>query len=142
MLGQMTLANKLSAVILALALVGGVLSLLRSGKISPQFAVVWFLGAVGTVILVLVDPLMRGLMRLIGATNISSTMFLVGIVFLAGFSLDLLVRLSDVANKLRMVTQELGLLRNRYEELEKSVRRQDGGGISGPTSRAAQGTEG
>lgn len=131
MFSQMTFQNRLGALVLSLVLAFTIVSLLRSGKISPQHAVVWILAAVGAMILVLCEPILHGLMFLLGATNVSSTMFLMAIVLLIFVNLDLLVRVSDVSNKLRLVNQDLGLLRNRYEQLEKALRSRNRGASRG-----------
>src|SRR5512137_732730 len=112
----MTFQSRLGALVLSLVLAFTIISLIRSGKISPQHAVVWILAALGALILVLCEPVLRFLMFLMGATNISSMMFLMAIVLLVFVNLDLLVRISDVSNKLRLVNQELGLLRTRYDQ--------------------------
>jgi len=91
------------------------LLLLRLGKLDAQHAMSWLLAEVGTIFLLVFDPLLILIIRLIGENNIVYTVLLFGFVWIVAIMLDLLVRLSSISSKLRAVNQELALLKGQVE---------------------------
>ncbi len=121
MLGELTFANKIVLLSLGLLLFLAILYLIRLDKITPQHAVIWILADVFILLFVVFDWLIKKFMLLIGATNQSSTIFFVAIIGFIPLILDLIIRVSELSNKLRLMNQELGLLRQRYEDLERKL---------------------
>ncbi len=126
MLGELTFANKIVLLSLGLLLFLTILYLIRLNKITPQQAVIWILADVFILLFIVFDWLIKRFMLLIGATNQSSTIFFVAIIGFIPLILDLIIRVSELSNKLRLMNQELGLLRQRYEDLEGKLINKDG----------------
>jgi hypothetical protein len=91
------------------------LLLLRLGKLDAQHAMSWLLAELGTIFLLVFDPILILIIRLIGENNIVYTVLLFGFVWIVSIMLDLLVRLSSISSKLRAVNQELALLKGQVE---------------------------
>ena len=121
MIGMLSLQNRVAGLLFCAGLLFITLLLIRSNKLSAQYAVIWIIAELTMFVLLLFDPVSLAIMRLIGATNASSTIFLLGFVLVIGVILELLIRVSEFSSKLRVVNQELGLLRERFERLEESL---------------------
>lgn len=91
------------------------LSLLRSNKLSPQHAASWIVAELAMLALVLFVP-SSAFMNGAGV----SLVLLLGTVWGVLLMLDLLKRISDLNSKLRAVNQELALLGERFERLQKA----------------------
>ena len=94
------------------------LFLLRFRKLDAQHAMSWLLAELGTIFLLIFDPILILIIRLIGENNIVYSIFLFGFVWLVSIMLDLLVRLSSISNKLRVINQELALLKERFDKAD------------------------
>jgi hypothetical protein len=92
------------------------LLLLRFGKLDAQHAMSWLLAELGTIFLLVFDPILILIIRLIGEKNIVYTVLLFGFVWIVTIMLDLLVRLSSISSKLRAINQELALLKKQFEK--------------------------
>jgi hypothetical protein len=97
------------------------LFLLRSNKLSPQFAMSWIIAELAMLALIVFDPVSIFVARLMGAQNALSIILLLATIWGVLLMLDLLVRISELTAKLRAVNQELALLGERFDQLWKSV---------------------
>jgi hypothetical protein len=77
---------------------------------------VWILSVVTALILIVFDNVLISIGRFIGATNLSSTLFLMGILFILAILLNLTTKMSALSIQLRLVNQELGLLRCKVDQ--------------------------
>ncbi len=103
------------------------LFLLRSNRLSPQHAMSWIIAELAMLILVISDAATLFVVRLIGADNALSAIVLLGTIWGVLLMLDLLVRISELNAKLRAVNQELALLGERLERLERDRTAKDSG---------------
>jgi hypothetical protein len=117
--GVLSTENRIVALIICGCLILVTINLTRKSKLSEQYAVIWIIAEFAMLILVISDPISRAIMRLVGATNLSSTLFLLGFLMVMSILLDLSTKVAGLSNKLRCVTQELGLLREQFERLNE-----------------------
>lgn len=97
------------------------LFLLRSNRLSPQHAMSWIIAELAMLVLMVSDAASLLIVRLVGADNALSAIFLLATIWGVLLMLDLLVRISELNAKLRAVNQELALLGERFEKLEQSL---------------------
>jgi hypothetical protein len=97
------------------------LSLLRANKLSPQHATSWIVAELAMLALILFGPASAFITRLTGAEYALPVVLLLATTWGILLMLDLLVRISDLNAKLRAVNQELALLGERFERLQKTV---------------------
>jgi hypothetical protein len=100
------------------------LFLLRSNRLSAQHAMSWIIAELTMLTLIIFDPISTVIMRLTGAINVLSTIFLLATIWGVLLMLDLLVRISELTVKLRAINQELGLLNERFDRLQENLTRQ------------------
>lgn len=109
------------AVILFVLLFLYTLFLLRSNRLSPQHAMSWIIAELVMLVLIVSDTASLFVVRLIGAENTLSVIILFGTIWGVLLMLDLLVRISELNAKLRAVNQELALLGERFEKLQRDL---------------------
>lgn len=97
------------------------LFLLRSNRLNAQHAMSWIIAELVMLVLVVSDAASLFIVRLIGADNALSAIFLLATIWGVLLMLDLLVRISELNAKLRAVNQELALLAERFDKLQQSL---------------------
>jgi hypothetical protein len=97
------------------------LFLLRSNRLNAQHAMSWILAELVMLVLIASDAASLFIVRLIGADNALSAIFLLATIWGVLLMLDLLVRISDLNAKLRAVNQELALLGERFDKLQQGL---------------------
>jgi hypothetical protein len=81
----------------------------------------WIIAELAMLVLMVSDAASLFIVRLVGADNALSAIFLLATIWGVLLMLDLLVRISELNAKLRAVNQELALLGERFEKLEQSL---------------------
>lgn len=92
-----------------------VLNLVRRGKLSEEYTPIWVVASVAIMLLSVWFDLLRGIMRVIGAWTPSSTLFFLGEIFLLVLCLNYAVRLSRLNRQMRVLAQELALLKQQCD---------------------------
>ena len=113
-------ATRVLAIGLCSAFLIAVLVLVRRGRLREEYTPIWTVVAVGTMVLSLWFDALRLLTRAVGAWTPSSTLFFFGELFLLVLCLNYAVRLSALTLHVKLLAQEVALLR---AELEKLARR-------------------
>jgi hypothetical protein len=117
---------------LCTAFLFAVLVLVRRGKLREEYTPIWTLVAVGTMIATIWFDVVRLLTRLVGAWTPSSTMFFFGLLFLLVVCLNYAVRLSGMSSQVKLLAQELALLRARVAATEAATSRLGEAGPGAP----------
>lgn len=108
-------STRIVAVVGALFLLVVVLLLVRKRRLRAEYTPIWVIVAVGVVLGSLWKPWLIWLTRAIGAWTPSSTIFFLGEVFLVAICLNYAVRLSSLKERVKVLSQEVALLRNELE---------------------------
>ena len=109
-------ATRVLALALCTAVLVAVLVLVRRGKLREEYTPIWTVVAVGTMVLSIWFDILRLLTRAVGAWTPSSTLFFFGLVFLLTVCLNYAVRLSGLSLQVKLLAQEVALLRQRLAE--------------------------
>ncbi|HYC54145.1 MAG TPA: DUF2304 domain-containing protein [Candidatus Binatia bacterium] len=109
-------ANSSSARVVAfvgsLVLAGTILELVRRRRLREEFTPLWMTAAIAILVLGSYYPSLVAVTRLLGAWTPSSTVFFLGLVFLTGISLSYAVRLSKLSTQMKVLAQEVALLKS------------------------------
>jgi hypothetical protein len=98
-----------------------ILELIRRRYLRERYALIWIiLGTLFLIISIRMD-ILYGLAQVLGFSVPSNALFFFGILFLLLISLGLGVITSRLAEKNRVLTQELVLLKKRFDDLEKDL---------------------
>jgi hypothetical protein len=109
-------ATRVLALALCTAFLIAVLVLVRRGKLREEYTPIWTVVAVGTMVLSIWFDIVRVLTRAVGAWTPSSTLFFFALVFLLTVCLNYAVRLSGLSLQVKLLAQEVALLRQRLAE--------------------------
>ena len=101
------------ALIVSAVFLASVLELVRRGKLREEHTPIWVIVGVGILVLSAWFDLVRMITRAVGAWTPSSTLFFFGVLFLLVLSLHYAVRLSALTLNVKLLAQELALLRSR-----------------------------
>ena len=98
-----------------------ILELIRRRYLRERYALIWIiLGTLFLIISIRMD-ILYGLAQVLGFSVPSNALFFFGILFLLLISLGLSVITSRLAEKNRVLTQEVVLLKRRFDDLEKNL---------------------
>ena len=115
---SVTLRTQLLAFFAAVLLALAVLESVRRRKLREEFTPLWTAWALAFLALALSRDLLLWVTRAIGAWTSSSTIFALGIAFLMLISLSYAIRLSTLSHQVKVLSQELALLRAQRSEEE------------------------
>lgn len=119
---QVALSTRIVALVGASLLFGAVLEAVRRRRLLEEFTPIWMGCALAILVLSISFDLLVWITDLLGAWTPSSTVFFLGLAFLMAISLGYAVRLSTLSNRVRILAQELAILR---AELDAGAPRRD-----------------
>jgi len=106
-------STRILALALCTAFLVAVLVLVRRGRLREEYTPIWTIVALGTMVLSIWFDAVRLLTRAVGAWTPSSTLFFFALVFLLTVSLNYAVRLSGLSLQVKLLAQEVALLRSQ-----------------------------
>jgi hypothetical protein len=112
-------------IIFSLIILLSVIFLVRERLIKEKYSLVWLLIGLFIFVMSVFRGLLEGFSALIGVDYAPSAFFALLIAFAYLLLLNLSVSISGLKAQNKAITQELGLLRLRVEELEKARTRTD-----------------
>ncbi len=113
-------STRILSLLLCGAFLIAVLTLVHRGKLREEYTPIWTIVAAGMMVAITWFDSVRMLTRAVGAWTPSSTLFFFGLVFLLIVSLNYAVRLSGLSLQLKLLAQEVALLRQQLAERGKS----------------------
>jgi hypothetical protein len=106
-------STRILSLLLCGAFLAAVLTLVHRGRLREEFTPIWTAVAVGMMIASVWFDSVRFLTWAVGAWTPSSTLFFFGLVFLLIVCLNYAVRLSGMSAQVRLLAQEVALLREQ-----------------------------
>lgn len=107
------------AVIASIALVLLVIHLMRKRSLRAEYSILWLIGTIGLLVLSLWRELLDKIANLAGVYYAPAILLMVMIFFGVLAMLHLSIVISRQADANKTITQEMALLRNKLEEIEK-----------------------
>ncbi|MDJ0850132.1 MAG: DUF2304 domain-containing protein [Myxococcota bacterium] len=108
---QVATSTRVVALVAAVALFAAVLEAVRRRKLLEELTPIWLSCALAILVLAFSFDLLVAITDLIGAWTPSSTVFFLGLAFLMAISLGYAVRISTLSNRVKVLAQELAILR-------------------------------
>ena len=134
-----TVTTRVLSLTLCAAFLIAVLVLVRRGRLREEYTPIWTVVAVGTMIVTIWFDVVRVLTRLVGAWTPASTLFFFALVFLLVVSLNYAVRLSGMSLQVKLLAQEVALLRAQIAATAPTA---GGAGTGAVSATAASPTHG
>jgi hypothetical protein len=100
------------ALVVSAAFLLAVLNLVRRGRLREEYTPIWTVVAVGVMTLSVWSDGLRAITHAVGAWTASSTLFFFGELFLLILCLNYAVRLSTLTLQVKLLAQELSMLRD------------------------------
>ena len=106
----MTLHQQIFAIFVSLAIFVVIITLVRNRKLRAEYSWLWLLTGLVVFILVVWYDLLVKLTALIGAVAPTTTLFIFSIIFLVFVSLHFAIKISQLSDQLKNLTQKISLL--------------------------------
>ncbi len=98
-----------------------IFNMVRVKKLELKYALVWILTSFSFVILALYPHILRVFSDILHIIEPVNTVFLCIIFFLLAIVFTLTLSISRNANRVKTLTQEMGIIRMELEEMKKAV---------------------
>lgn len=118
-------STRVLSLVLCGAFLAAVLTLVYRGKLREEYTPIWTVVALGMMVAMAWFDSVRILTRLVGAWTPSSTLFFFGLLFLLIVSLNYAVRLSGLSLQVKLLAQEVALLRRKLAETSDATHEPD-----------------
>jgi len=109
----MLIRQKIFAILISIVIFIAIIELVRRKKLRVEYSWFWLMTGAGLFMLAVWYDLLVAITKFIGAGFPTSTLFFFGIIFLLMINLYFSVELSSMANRLKNLTQETALLKNK-----------------------------
>jgi hypothetical protein len=96
-----------------------IIVMLRNKKIDLKYSLVWLLAGIGLLVIAVFPELLKMLSGLLNIIEPVNTLFLSIIFFILLILFTLTIALSRNANRVKTLTQEIGILKMELEQLKK-----------------------
>jgi len=110
-----------AAFVLALAIVGLVVEMLRRKKLREKYAIWWLVVGIATLILAAFPQLLDVVARTVGIQLPSNLLFILSILMLLGVTLHLSWEISVVEDETRALAEEVAILRVQIENMTEQL---------------------
>ena len=116
----MPLRQQIFALAVSVAVFIIVIDMVRRRRLREEYSVLWLVTSVVMFVLVFKYDWLFAITLWIGATTTSTTLFIGSLVFLVLLSVQFCIKISQLANQVKDLSQENALLRKRVETLAQS----------------------
>jgi hypothetical protein len=106
----MTLQQKIFAIMASVVLFTVIVALVKNRKMKEEYSWLWLLTGCVMIILVCWYDLLVALTHLIGAVQPTTTVFLFAILFLVCIALHFAIKISQLTDQVKNLSQRLSLL--------------------------------
>ena len=114
----MPLRQLIAALVLAMAVFLLVIELVRRRQLREEYSLLWIVTTLIMIVLVLRYDWLVALTNFIGAVAPTTTLFLLGLLFLIVINIHFSIRVSKLNTQVKNLGQENALLRNKLERFE------------------------
>jgi len=109
------------SLIVSLGLLFGVVELVRRRRLRESYSALWIFTSLSIIFFVVFPQLLDRLGRLVGVSYTPFVFFLLAFLFLTLITLQFSMFLSNLSECNKALTQEVALLKQRLEEVEKQA---------------------
>ncbi|MFH2219349.1 MAG: DUF2304 domain-containing protein [Pseudomonadota bacterium] len=119
----MLMQQKIFAVLTSLSIFVTIIYLVKKGKLREEYSWLWLLTGLVMLVMVFWYDLLAFLTRLIGAVVPTTTLFILGIIFLMMISLHSAIKISLLNDQIKNLAQKVSLLEaeNSLPDIEYSA---------------------
>jgi hypothetical protein len=122
----MTPHQKIFAVFVSIAIFVVIITLVRNRKLRAEYSWLWLLTGLVVFVLVVWYDLLVKLTALIGAVAPTTTLFIFSIIFLVFISLHFAIKISQLSDQLKNLTQKISLLEASIDRSSIKIKNDQG----------------
>lgn len=116
----MSIRTQIFVIVLVLWALVSLVNMVRRQRVTLQYSLLWFVLGIGILVFACFPGLTARLAALFGIGLPINLLFFAGLYFAMMIIFSLSVNLSQLSEKNKQLTQELGLLKQKVEQLERS----------------------
>jgi len=113
--------QKVMAILIAISIFITIIELIRRRKLREEYSWLWLMTGFILIVLALWTNLLRMVTYMIGAVVPTSTLFFCAIIFVILVCLQFSVKISQLTNNIKNLTQEIAILNSIVEGLTLKV---------------------
>jgi hypothetical protein len=121
--------------IVVVAILFFVFEMLRRQKLREKYAVLWIIIGLGTLLLSAFPALLESASRLVGIQVPANLLFIMTLVLLVGVCLHLSQEQSQAEDEVRILAEEIAILRQDLTELRRHLDASTSKGTNGATTK-------
>lgn len=110
---------RLITIAICIFIVAYVFELVRRRHLSEEYSMGWLITGILMLVMSIWIDLLSKITNLVGATAVTSTLFFLGLLFLIVICLHFSIRISNLTNQVRKLTQWLAILNQEVGLVEK-----------------------
>lgn len=107
--------QKLLAILISALLLILIVEMVRRRKLREEYSFLWLIAGVSVLLLGAWQDLLRLIARFFGIAAPESALFLLGFIFIVLINLHFSLKISELTNKLKVLTQDIVLLKEVIE---------------------------
>lgn len=112
----MNVKTQILVIIIVIIGLVALINMIRKNKVDLRYSLLWFVLGVGVLVFACVPSLTEKLARLFGVGLPINLLFFVGFCFSLVIIFSLSVAVSKLAEKVKKLTQEVGILKEKLEK--------------------------
>jgi len=120
----MLFRQKMFALIIGIAIFLFILEMVRRRKLREEYSWLWLLTGFGIIVLVVWYDLLLFITKFIGAVLPTTTLFLIGVIFLMLIALHYSIKISALTDQVRKLAQDMAILCQESTEQRARSRNQ------------------
>ena len=109
----MSSSLKIISVLFCLVIIGIILYIVKKGRISIKYSLIWFFSMFVLLLLILIPNLLSFLTHLMGVEIASNLIFALIIAVLIFINISLTIIVSGQNDKIRLLVQEISLIKGK-----------------------------
>lgn len=111
----MSSSLKIISILFCLLIIGIILYIVKKGRISIKYSLIWFFSMFVLLLLILIPNLLSFLTKLAGIEIASNLIFALIIAVLIFINISLTIIISGQNDKIRLLIQEISLLKSKED---------------------------
>lgn len=96
-----------------------IINFIKKDNISIKYSLIWLGSGILMIIAIMIPNFLDKISHLLGFELVSNMIFMIAIIILLAISFSFTIIVSRQTQKIRLLIQEVSLMKSRVEELEK-----------------------
>ncbi len=117
---EMRLRLILAAVIFLFVLV--IINFIKKDNISLKYSLIWLISGISMIVATMIPNFLEGMSHFLGFELVSNMIFMIAIIILLMICFSFTIIVSRQTQKIKLLIQEVSILKNRVEKLEKETK--------------------